>query len=169
MNPFGLKTLLKTWNYTLEKMEIFLLKLIKKQLSNGVFISHLKICPLAAEKGLIALPVDRPVDRQRSKIWPLSPPVDRPVDRARSREQLLSCRSTARSTRPKWTVDRPVDRPHPRVGWLQSVDRPNHLAFAHVLCTSIDRSDRSTTGPVDRPGRPPEPGRANSGFKNLSF
>ena len=102
--------------------------------------------------------------------WRLA--VDRPGRRPTVKNLTVGAfRSTARSTvpihranalwpidrsvdRPSLTVDRSVDRPHPRVGYLQSVDRsvdrPKWLASVHVLCTSIDRSDRSTLGPVDR-------------------
>ena len=72
-----------------------------------------------------------PIQRANA-LWP----VDRSVDR------------------PSLTVDQSVDRPHPRVGYLQSVDRPidrpKWLASVHILCTSVDRSGRPTLGPVDR-------------------
>ena len=89
---------------------------------------------------------------QISNFWPLSPAVDRPVDHVRSREQLLSGRSTARSTGPKFTVD----RSHPRVGWLQSVDctvdRPSQLGLcAHLV--HIGRPGRSTNYWSSRPSR----------------
>ena len=76
-----------------------------------------------------------PIQRANA-LWP----VDRSVDR------------------PSLTVDRSVDRLHPRVGYLQSVDRLKWLASVHVLCTSVDRS-----------GRPPEPGRQGLWTENLGF
>ena len=77
-----------------------------------------------------------------------------PVDRAKSREHLLSGRSTARSTVPSLTIDRPVDRPHPRVGHLQlvdrSVDRPKWQVSMHVLVHVGRPTLGRSTGPVDR-------------------
>ena len=93
-------------------------------------------------------PARSTVPNQRANaLWP----IDRSVDR------------------PSLTVDRSVDRPHPRVGYLQSVDRPKWLASVHVLSTSVDRSGRPTLGPVDRSGRPPEPGRVFSGLETWVF
>ena len=71
--------------------------------------------------------------------------------------------------RPRLTVDRSVDRPHPRVGYLQSVDRsvdrPKWLTkrarFVHV-----GQPVRSTDS---GPGRPPEPGRRLFGTEKFSF
>ena len=81
-------------------------------------------CQKLAVGVLSDLSVDRPVDRQRSRIRPLEPPVDRPVD-PKEQRALLSV---------------PVD-------W---VGRP---AFCQVkactLCTSVDRSGRPTSGIVD--------------------
>ena len=68
MNLFALKTLLKTSVKTLVNGRNFALgNLIEKQLSNGVFVTYLKICPLAAEKAQFGLLVDRPVDRATVK------------------------------------------------------------------------------------------------------
>ena len=116
-----------------------------------VFIIHLKICPLAAEKGQMPFRSTGRSTGQRSNFWPLSPAVDRPVDRAKA-------------------YGRPPGRPpHPRVGWLQSVDRTVNRPSQLGLCARLVHIGRPTTGPVHRPGRPPEPGRYFSGFKNWSF
>ena len=91
-----------------------------------------------------------PIQRVNA-LWP----VDRSVDR------------------PCLTVDRSVDRPNPRVGCLQSVDRPKWLTkrarLVHVgrpVRSTDSGSGRPTLDPVDRPGRPPEPGRLGSGSEN---
>ena len=70
--------------------------------------------------------VDRPVDRQRSKIRPLEPPVDRAVDRNKQRA-LLSV-----------PVDRPVDRPTVSARRAQAVHvgRP----FGRLATGSVDRA-----------------------------
>ena len=83
------------------------------------------------------------------------PAVDRPVDRPNPENKCsLAGRPLSRLPTP---YGRPVGRP------------PKWLASVHVLCTSVDRSDRPTLGPVDRPGRPPEPGRLSSGTEKLVF
>ena len=62
------KTLLKTLLLnTREDQNFGSQKLGEKHLSNGVFITHYKICPLAGRKVKIDLPVDRPVDRPTVK------------------------------------------------------------------------------------------------------
>ena len=90
---------------------------------------------------------------QRLKIWPLSPPVDRPVDRARSREQLLSRRSTIRSTvletksKALCQVDHPVDRRLSREQSSLVVDRlgrPASPAWLHAHSVHVGRPARST-------------------------
>ena len=73
MNPFGLKTLLKTCIKTLVNERNLALEILLKPIPIGVFITHLEICPLAAEKGQIALPVDRPVDRPTVKFLTVEP------------------------------------------------------------------------------------------------
>ena len=79
---------------------------------------------------------DHPVDRPTVKSRLLRLPVDRAQNQ----------RATA-----LWPVDRPVDRGNPRVGCLQSVDRPKGLAACTLVCARlVDRSGRSAPGPVDR-------------------
>ena len=105
----SLKTLLKTCIKTLKKMEILLSwNLVKNQLKNGVYIAPFQIWPLAAGKGIFALPVDRPngqiSDRCAFGRPPGRPglhtesssslPVDRPVDRGYFQVAELSSRST---------------------------------------------------------------------------
>ena len=92
-------------------------------------------------------------------------------------------RSTGRSTVRLGTVDRAVDRPESNCSLAgRPLGRPCQASRSTVptrewgtfsrstglsgwsactfLCTSVDRSGRSTLGPVDRLGRSPEPGRA---------
>ena len=99
MNPFGLKTLLKTCVKTLERMRIFaLLKSYRKLTQMGVFITPFEICPLAAGKGRNALPVDRPFDRPTVIFLTVEPSVDRP-DRPRlDTESRALCLSTGAIT-----------------------------------------------------------------------
>ena len=75
MNPFGLKTLLKTCIKTLEKMKILALKiLLENQLKYEVYIAPYEICPLAAGKGKFAPPVDRPTIKFLTVEPPGRPP-----------------------------------------------------------------------------------------------
>ena len=90
-----------------------------------------------------SLPVDRPVDRQQSKIRPLEQsgrPLGRPP---RYREQGSLVRSTARSTAQiqRARLSGPVDRP---------VNRPFVCQTCTRLCTSVDRNGRPAHGSVDR-------------------
>ena len=100
----------------------------------GVFITPFGICPLAAEKGIFALPVDR----------------------ARSREQLLSGRSTARLTELE-TESRalcPVDRRLFREQSSLAVDRlgrPASPAWLRAHSVHVGRSARSTAHCYGRP------------------
>ena len=104
-----------------------------------------QICPLAAGKGIFALPVDRPVD------WPNSQISDRCASSrpARSTETGYRKQSSLPVDRPGrpgpfpesralWTVDRPVD-------WPTS---PGCVHAVHV-----GRSDRSTDFCYGRPVR----------------
>ena len=132
-----------------------------KTLVNGVFITHLKICPLAAEKGQFALPVDRPVDRPTVKFLTVEPTgrlpgrpgldpesngslAGRPPGRPDlDTESRLSVRSIARST-----------GGFSREQSSLAVDRPPQLGCVHTLCTSVDWPGRPPTATVDRSGRP---------------
>ena len=143
-------------------MEILALEiLIEKTNSNGVFITHLKICPLAAKKGQFALPVDR-LTVKNLTVEPSGRLPGRPC-------QILRAIAL-------WPVDRPVDR-----GWKQGADslcgrppgRPEAFPESRALggrptrstglpskavCTFcarrstglVDRSQLRSTGPVDR-------------------
>jgi len=103
---------------------------------------------LAADKVKNGLPVDR-LTVKNMTVEPAGRSPRRPCQ---SREQLLSSRSTGRSTVSRLTVD----RPYPRVGHLQSVnrsvDQPKWLACVHVL-VHVGRPVRSTDSGSDRPAR----------------
>ena len=119
MNPFWHKTLLKTCLKHLRKSGIFALEILAKiPIKWGLYRSNLKLAVrLIWQPDRLA--VDRPVDRQRSKIWPLGK-LGRPPGRPpRYREQSSLVRSTGRPTGPLCqqtctglctSVDRPVDR-----------------------------------------------------------
>ena len=117
----------------------------------GVFITPFGICPLAAEKAQIGLPVDRPVDRPTVKKVTVEPsgrpcqiqrvialwPVDHPVDRAKAygrppppESGVTSVgRSHGRSAKPTW---------------------PLCTSCAHRSTGSVDRLLVWSTVPVDR-------------------
>ena len=162
-------------------LEIFALNFVEKNLLKGLEKLAQKHSPNLVENsaqtpkfigleklavgGLTDLSVDRPVDRQRSNFWPLELRSTGPVDRTSGTESTALCRSTARSTgafpesRPLWTVD--------RVG-----DRPSSQNRRARLCTSVDRSRRPTSAPVDLVGRLVDwlkPGIENLGIKTWSF
>ena len=94
---------------------------------------------------LSGLPVDRPVDRQRSKIRPLEPPVDRPVDPEIPRAELSAA------------VDRPVDRTTVLLDMHKSV---------HVGRPWVDRPLVRSTARSTELACQPIPGLENW-FKNL--
>ena len=117
-----------------------------------------------AVMGQTELSVDRPVDRQRSKIRP------------------LGLRSTGRSTEPleQRADSLPVDRPgrparstgaFPESRALWTVDRVGRPALQPtVACTSVHvgRPPGRPTSSVGRPsGRPAEARKQNSGIKKL--
>ena len=87
--------------------------------------------------------VDRPVDRQQSKIRPLEQTVDRPADRNKQRALLSG----------------PVGRP---------ADRPCGCQTCTSLCTSVDPKGRPALGAVDPCGRPTWPVSHCSGQKHMS-
>ena len=92
---FSLKTLLKTSVKTLvNERNLALENLVENNQEMGYLYPHFKSSRWQLTRAFLPFRSTG----QRSHFWPLSPPVDRPVDRARSREQLLSGRSTARST-----------------------------------------------------------------------
>ena len=113
-----------------------------------VFITPFGICPLAAEKGIFALPVDWPTVKKVT-VEPSGRPPGRPyqiqraialwpVDRAGIQRAELSARSTD-----------PVDRRLSRKQSSLAVDRPPQQSNVHVLCTSVDRPGRPLTATVD--------------------
>ena len=126
-------------------MRIFSLgKLIENQLKWGVFIAPKGICLLAAGKGRIALPVDRPVDQPNGHI----------SDRCASGRPTWSIETGYReqSSLPVDRHGRPGPFPESRALWTvhRPVDRPTSHGCVHVLCMSVDRSGRPTSASVDR-------------------
>jgi len=87
-------------------------------------------------------PVDRSVDRQRSKIRPLEQSGRPPGRPPRYREQGSLVRSIARSTAQiqRAKLSGPVDRSVDRICVCQTCTR---------LCTSVDRNGRPALGSVD--------------------
>jgi len=128
------------------------LKILGKNSNQWGIYTPPKKLAVGAEKQLWRLAVDRPGRPPTVKNLTVGASVDRPnpesnfvlwtVDRSVDRALL--------------TVDRPVDRPHPRVGDLQSVNRavdrlkyqPNMHKFVHV-----GRPVRSTVSGSGRPSR----------------
>ena len=121
---------------------------------NGVYIAPKQICPLAAGKGKISLPVDRPTVIFMTVV----PPVDRPINQAQNQRA------------DSLPVDRPVDRGHfqraelsgrtgpPAHGCVLSgrTGPPAHGCM-HV-CGRLDRSTNFCLGrPVRSTGRQPGP------------
>ena len=116
--------------------------------SNGVFITHLEICPLAADKGKIALPVDRPTVKFLT-VEPAGRPRDRPMP---------SLRSTVRLTAPtrEWgTCSRSTERSTGPSGWLCARHRARQSTVP-VNRLLVRSTARAWQGQF-------------SGFKNLSF
>ena len=164
MNPFGLKTLLKTSVKTLVNGRNFALEiLVENTNSNGIYIAPLKFCPLAADKGKFALPVDRPTVKKVT-VEPSGRPPGRPPGRPCQIQRAIAL----------WPVDRPVDRakaygrpsgrPSPPESGVTSAGRPHgRPAKTLGLCARIVHIGRpfwSTGSWSGRPvGRPPEPGR----------
>ena len=114
----------------------------------GVFITPFGICPLVAEKGIFALPVDRPVDRPTVTFFTVEP-SGRPPGRPCQIQRAITL----------WPIDRPIDRakahgrppgqPPPPESGMTYVGRPHGRPAKPTwpLCTS--REHRST-GSVDR-------------------
>ena len=168
-------------------MEILLSKnLVQNNHEMGVFIPSFQICPLAAEKGKFALPVDRPtvifLTVEPTERLPDRPGLDpesngslagrlpgRPKPDTESR---LSVRSTARSTGgfSREQSSLPVDcpgRPGPFLDsrTLRTVDRPGQPAHQLKLACTLVHVGRPTTATVDRQSASP----AIIGLKNLTF
>ena len=100
MKLFGTKTILKTCLNTRETLKIFLSKVLSKHPKRWGIYSPIRKLAVRLSCQPDRLTVDRPVNRQRSKIWPLEQP-DRPPGRPpRYREQGSLFRSTGRSTGP---------------------------------------------------------------------
>ena len=122
----------------------------------GVFITPFGIYPLAAEKGIFALPVDRPVDRPTVKKVTVEP-SGRPPGRPCQIQRAIAL----------WLVDRPVDRdkvngrppsrPAAPESRLTSAGRPlGRPAKSLGLCARlvhIGRPVRSTDHWSGRPSR----------------
>ena len=144
-------------------MKILLLKFLLKTNSKWGIYNPVEICPLAAEKGQIALPVDRPVDRPtvtfltvepngRSPGRPSPDPesnsslADRPPGRPElDTESRLSVRSTARSTGgfSREQSSLAVDRP----------SQPASPAWLRARSVHVGRPARSTAHCYGRPVR----------------
>ena len=145
MNLFGTKTILKTCLNAKQTLKFFLSKVLSKSSKRwGIYSPKRKLAVrLICQFDRPA--VDRPVDRQRSKIRPLEQ-FGRPP---RYREQGSLVRSTARPTAQIQIakLSGPVDRPADRICVCQMFTR---------LCTSVDRNGRPALGSVDptvdRPG-----------------
>ena len=129
--------------------------LLKINSNGGVFIAPFQICPLAAGKGIFALPVNRAVDRPTDKFITVEPTI-RPLGRPGldlESNGSLACRPLGRSeldTESRVSAGRPVGRPGPFPESRSSlaVDRPGRPAHqpgcVHILCMSVNRA-------IDRP------------------
>ena len=137
-------------------MKNFSLKILAKTALKWGIYNPQKNLPVGREKAKIGFPVDRPTVKKVT-VEPCGRTPGRPCQ---LREQRLSGRSTARSTETEkksnalCPVDRPVDRRLSREQSSLAVNRdgrrPPQLGCVHILCTSVDRPDRSPTATVDR-------------------
>ena len=137
MDLFGTKTLLKTCLNTRENQKSFLSKVLSKSPKKWGIYSPFRKLAVSLICQPDRLSVDRPVDRQRSKIRPLEQPGRPPG----YRELGSLVRSTAQIQRAK--LSGPVDRPTVPADVHSSVHigRPPCRPYPG----SVDRT-------VDRPG-----------------
>ena len=92
-------------------------------------------------------------------------PLENLIENGPQRSQFIGLEKLGVGSQIGLSVDRPtvrflavelaVDRPgRPRPGYREQalcpVDRPSSQAGVHVLCTSVDRLQAPSTGPVDR-------------------